>query len=1048
MARLSHPGAVQVFDVGVVDADEAMKLGLPAGSPFLAMEMVDGPTLADLRPDIGWKRIRRILLDLLNALAHAHARDVFHLDIKPTNILLRPGAGPVLTDFGIARVRDALDLGETDRVLGTPRYMAPEQFDGSWRDYGPWTDLYAVGCVAWRLVTQSVPFDADDAFDILRKKASEDPPPLPPTTVEVPDGFEHWIHQLLQRDRHNRFVCAADAMWGLKHLDERHTTREFVPSTWESHDPDTFINTAATIVGLREPPLVGREELRDALWSCLNQSQRDGVRFVLLHGAVGSGKTRMANWLCRRAHEVGAAIGLMATHGAVRTPLDGLSGLLAQHFRTTSLDRSATVARIRDELTATAGDDEATLVDAISLGDIALPPGPSDKGRVMTIAETCRVVARYLARLAKQRPVILVLDDMQWGTDSAKLVDTLVSVHADAPILVVGTLRTQAGDDWEDFVDDVVEEIEPLQFAVEPLDEREAARLVRHVVPASSRFASRIANDTGGNPLLVIETVADLIDRGEVIFRETGWELPDDTRPSQTGLADLWRRRAAFVVGTDAENGWTVLEAAAALGPKFDGEQWRAVCAELDVDVPTDLALRMRRYRLVQVDIREDRDVDAYSFAHEVLRQSILEHSDRVGRRIDVERACARVLTSWFGNTNDPAVLERIAGHHERAGDITQALPMLADAALRRHHRDELSHASELLDRHEQLSSSLTPSIAAQDLRRELFRLWIEERSGNPPAISDAQRLHRQAMDLRDPELTAECARFEAKLVRSHSLADAIASLRLTANHLSREDHPLPLARILVTIGWNEGLRGHWETSLGHLRTAIDIFEEHEDHHWASAGHRSLGFMLAQCERYDEAVKHLDEAMRWAREGGDRSELAGGYQHLGEIARYRGDLEDAIANYEKAEELYEGVSSVEWTAARLNRALAEMERGDFDGAERLLDPLDDALERYGETTSLGPYSRLCRAILRGRQGDWGQWFEVETTLFEVERRQWRERDLAWLVDKLGDIAAAAGEREKANVCWGLAEDVWSDIGRDEKARRAHRKLESTRPPIP
>ena len=213
VARLAHRGIVQVLDVGVLSVGEAEDLGHRPGSPYLAMEFVDGTTLADKRLVLSWNELYDIVLDLLDALAHAHAREVVHLDIKPANVLLRAQDGrlrPILTDFGIARIQDTLDSTDSDRVLGTPSFMAPEQILGHWRDYGPWTDLYAVGSLIWKLLTGHPPFEHETTFQVLKAKTNAPLPPLRPR-VEVPDGIESWLVRMLAREPRDRFASAADA---------------------------------------------------------------------------------------------------------------------------------------------------------------------------------------------------------------------------------------------------------------------------------------------------------------------------------------------------------------------------------------------------------------------------------------------------------------------------------------------------------------------------------------------------------------------------------------------------------------------------------------------------------------------------------------------------------------------------------------------------------------------------------------------------------------------------------------------------------------------
>ncbi len=161
------------------------------------------------------------MLSLLDALAHAHARGVVHRDIKPGNVLLGGSWHEVkLTDFGLAHALHGPSMSEDD-VIGTPSYMAPEQFRGQWRDYGPWTDLYSLGCLVYSLATGSPPFgrvkgNAARAAHLVR--------PVPPLVPKhpLPAAFHPWVHQLLEKDTARRFACAADAAWALLGIpDER-----------------------------------------------------------------------------------------------------------------------------------------------------------------------------------------------------------------------------------------------------------------------------------------------------------------------------------------------------------------------------------------------------------------------------------------------------------------------------------------------------------------------------------------------------------------------------------------------------------------------------------------------------------------------------------------------------------------------------------------------------------------------------------------------------------------------------------------------------------
>jgi serine/threonine-protein kinase len=166
-ARCAHPGIVTIYEVDV-----------DAGRPFIAMEYVAGTSLKTCLAEqgrLGLEPAAGILLQVLDALAHAHARGVIHRDLKPANILLLPAGGTKLTDFGIARIGSA-GTTRAGAVFGTPAYMAPEQRLG--RAATPATDLYAVALIMLELLSgrRSPPTAGTDALATVRGAMPEDLP--------------------------------------------------------------------------------------------------------------------------------------------------------------------------------------------------------------------------------------------------------------------------------------------------------------------------------------------------------------------------------------------------------------------------------------------------------------------------------------------------------------------------------------------------------------------------------------------------------------------------------------------------------------------------------------------------------------------------------------------------------------------------------------------------------------------------------------------------------------------------------------------------------
>ena len=145
-ARLSHPNIVQVFDAW------------EDGRPFLVMEYVDGETVADrLSRGTGFSdnEVLALAADLSAGLAHAHAMGIVHRDVKPHNVLIGPDGVSKLTDFGIARALEDQCLTDIGTVLGTARFMAPEQAAGA--PAGPPADVFALGAVLRHVAGDSLP---------------------------------------------------------------------------------------------------------------------------------------------------------------------------------------------------------------------------------------------------------------------------------------------------------------------------------------------------------------------------------------------------------------------------------------------------------------------------------------------------------------------------------------------------------------------------------------------------------------------------------------------------------------------------------------------------------------------------------------------------------------------------------------------------------------------------------------------------------------------------------------------------------------------------
>ncbi|MFJ6695995.1 serine/threonine-protein kinase [Streptomyces sp. NPDC091272] len=166
-ARINHPGVVTVHDV--LDHDDR---------PWIVMEYVDGPSLADALKDTGPRDAReaaRIGLHVLGALRAAHAVGVLHRDVKPGNVMLARDGRVLLTDFGIAAIEGDSTITRTGELVGSLDYLAPERIHGE--DPGPASDLWALGATLYTAVEERSPFRRTSPITTLQAVVSEDPSP-------------------------------------------------------------------------------------------------------------------------------------------------------------------------------------------------------------------------------------------------------------------------------------------------------------------------------------------------------------------------------------------------------------------------------------------------------------------------------------------------------------------------------------------------------------------------------------------------------------------------------------------------------------------------------------------------------------------------------------------------------------------------------------------------------------------------------------------------------------------------------------------------------
>lgn len=203
---LSHPNIVEIYDVGEED-----------GQHYMVMELIRGKTLKQLisqRGALEKQEAIAIMEQLVEAIREAHAHNIIHRDIKPQNVLIKDDGTVKITDFGIATVSDALQLTQTDTVLGSVHYLAPELARGESASFQ--SDIYALGITFYELLSGEVPFRGEQPVQVAMKHLKEPMPSVRAINPSLPISVENIIIRATAKNKLNRYQHVDDLMRDLK----------------------------------------------------------------------------------------------------------------------------------------------------------------------------------------------------------------------------------------------------------------------------------------------------------------------------------------------------------------------------------------------------------------------------------------------------------------------------------------------------------------------------------------------------------------------------------------------------------------------------------------------------------------------------------------------------------------------------------------------------------------------------------------------------------------------------------------------------------------
>lgn len=500
-------------------------------------------------------------------------------DLKPANVLIRPGEIPVLVDFGLSTalgaVRERLQVQGT--IVGTAAYMSPEQARGELSDARG--DLYALGCILYELLTGRPPFLAASPLQVLHMHEAEEAAPPSAFAPEIPPEIDDLVLRLLAKSPRDRPGFADDVAARLERLGVHDSGSSAGPR------PRAY---------LYRPALAGREGVAWSLDRDIERTVSSSGQLLLVGGENGVGKTRLCNEVAGLARARGIDV-LMGECLQGGTPFEGLRGPLrsiGDLCRQKGLEASEEILGGRAKLLALY---EPSLRPLARDDEPEPGPLPVEDARLRLFTS----LAQTFQALASKNAWLLLLDDLQWGDDlMLGFLGYLLRGRwlERMKLVVLGAYRPE---DASQDLRNLASHAGTRTVGLERLDEPAVGEMVSGMLalrPVPPLFARYLTRQSEGNPLFVAEYLRAAITEGILVRDGEGhWQVGHgasqsleayESLPLPATIQELVERRLSRL----SEGASSLLAAAAVLGRDVDVALLQETCGLSDRLTATALA--------------------------------------------------------------------------------------------------------------------------------------------------------------------------------------------------------------------------------------------------------------------------------------------------------------------------------------------------------------------------------------------------------------------------------------------------------------------------
>jgi tetratricopeptide (TPR) repeat protein len=983
LASLHHPHIIQVLDYGF---DEARQ-------PYFTMNLLEGAQpltkAGQGQPD----RVKlRLLTEMLQALAYLHQHGIIHRDLKPDNALVTADGEVKVLDFGLAALRETLEVG--DGLYGTIAYMAPESFQGEPASTA--SDLYAVGVMAYEMFAGHHPFNLNNVGQLLNDILNS---PINLDALDVDTSLRDIIGYLLQKSPKDRYSDAYEVMTAFSALSTSPIPRE---------------TTAIRESFLQSARFVGRQneisQLRYALREALGQQ---GSAW-LIAGESGVGKSRLLDEL----RVQGLVLGALVLNGQ---GVQG-GGLSYQLWRD-PLRRLA--------LTTDLSDTEVAILDEVvpdmdELLERAVPPAGELKGQAGQ--ERLHTTIINIFRRQEQ-PILLILEDLHWAVESLEVLEPLIPLTADLPLMIVGSYRNDEKPDLPEQLPGT-KMIRLERFGDDSIAELSTSMLGN--AGSQPEIVTLLKKETEGNAFFLVEVVRALAETAGSLNAIAYMTLPAQVFAGgvQQVVENRLRRMPA-----DAR---PLLNFAAVAGRQIDLDLLRAANNDGDLDSWLTICSNASVIDLMN---------EQWRFAHDKFREGIvngLSEDDRQQLHREVALAVQKV---YADELDDYASI--IADHYEAAGDIALTLEWAARAG--RHSEATYApvtsiafyqKALNIWKKHPDLtiSSGKTP-LDVHERMGELLN-W-QARYAEAIGSFEAMRSAAEASQNVKAEAVAWCG-----LARTQTLqGDVRKALESAtrAEELSRSvDAPATLGNALWMKGWVLFRLGNLDEARELAQQVAEIAENLDSQDLIAINLNLLGSINVASGHYDEAASAFEKAHSLFSKLGDRRRAMTITNNLGWLADTRGNYQLAKTLFQEALTIAREIGHRDGEMFYLsNLGTMRVMLGDYPGAEADLRQVIQMSGDAGLSVLSESYRFLAEACLRqGKIDDALRCAQRALVLGHEAASQdyiaaaWRALGLiAGALDEPVKVAADQPETHDAQSCFTESLRICDEHGLDgEKAR--------------